>query len=224
MGRFAATLLAGVLMLGAARGDEGQVQYLHIQTLAAPTRDAYLAAMRANAHASRAAPANIMFDLGTTDATLVVLESWRDQAAYATHQNPPPVAALLPAALTRAERLYALQPVPDLPAPARKAIAAPAASKNIVVRLSTRPAQRQRFIDAVRPVVEQSRLAPGCLVFNVYQQRDDANAFVIHERWADAAAHQAHLATPYTAAFIAGLNPMLTGAPEGWEVRDRIDD
>lgn len=224
MGRFTAMLLAGLLAVGAARGDEtqGPVHYLHIQTLAPDAGEAFVDAMRATATHSRADAANQMFDIGSSAPTLVVFESWGDQASYLDNQASPQFAAataLLPGAFARPERLYALQDVAGLPAPTRKAIDAPAASKNIVVRLSTRPAQRQRFIDAVRGVVEQSRLAPGCLVFNVYQQRDDANAFVIYERWADAAAHQQHLATPYTATFIARLNSLLQGPPEGWELQ-----
>jgi quinol monooxygenase YgiN len=119
---------------------------------------------------------------------------------------------------------YQLQAVADLPAPARKAITAPSATKDIVVRLSIKPAQRQRFVDAIRGVIEQSRKADGCLVFDVYQQRDDANAFVVYERWANAQAHQQHLATPYTAAFLAQLSGMLNEAPKELELHDLIID
>ncbi|MDE1165453.1 MAG: putative quinol monooxygenase [Pseudomonas sp.] len=117
---------------------------------------------------------------------------------------------------------YHLQAAADLPAPASQTITTPGDTTNTLVRLSIKPAQRQRFVEAMRGVLEPSRQAEGCLVFDVYQQRDDANAFVVYERWADAQAHQRHLATPYTAAFLAQLNGMLAQAPETLEPRDLV--
>lgn len=117
---------------------------------------------------------------------------------------------------------YQLQAAADLPAPASETITTPGNTTNTLVRLSIQPAQRQRFVEAIKAVLEASRQAEGCLVFDVYQQRDAPNAFVVYERWASEQAHQQHLATPYTAAFLAQLNGMLAQAPQTLEPHDLV--
>ncbi len=226
-------LLAGTLITGAAQAaelpDPVPLHYLNIQTIQPQTRAAFVASMRNNALQSRKEAANIVFDvgdLGGNDPTLVLFESWRDRAGYLQHEGSAhvaPVIALVPTGFARPERKYLLQNVVDLPAPARKAIDQPSETRNVVALVKIKAAQRQAFIDGVRPVIEQSRQAQGNLVFDVYQQHNDANTFVIYQRWTDAKAYQRQRLTAYTNAFSAQLNTWVDGAPEVLDLKDRIE-
>ncbi len=228
-GLIAATLLASTAR-SADLPDPAPLHYLNIQTINPQVREQFIAAMRNNATQSREESANIVFDvadLGGSDPTLVLFESWRDRAGYLAHEDSAhvaPVIALVPTGFAKPERKYLLQNIGDLPAPSRKAITHPNETKNIIARLSIRPAQRQAFIDAVRPVMAQSRLAQGNLEFDVYQQYGEANEFVIYQRWADAKAYQHYLDTPYAATFSTQLQSLSDGTPEVLQLRDRILD
>lgn len=230
-----AALLAG-LMIGAAgfgpayADDAGPLHYLNIQTINPEVRETFLEGMRHNAIESRKEAANIVFDVadvGGDDPTLVLFESWSDRAGYLQHEassHVAPVIALVPKAFAKPERKYLLKNVDELPAPARKAIDAPSATVNLVVRLTVKASERMEFIEAVRPVINESRSTQGNLVFNLYEDRSDSNSFVLYERWVDAAAHKDHLDRKSTVDLDAQLKNMTAQTPEIFLLRDRIAD
>lgn len=208
--------------------DDGPLYYLNIQTIAPQTRDAFITAMRNNATQSRKEDANREFDVaepGGSDPTLVLFESWRDRAGYQQHeasQHVAPVLALVPTSFAKPERKYFLQNVPGLPAPERPNVTNPNPTHNVVARLEVTDAQHSAFVDAAATAIEQARHQPGNLAFNVYQQRDDLNAFVIYERWADDKAYQQHQAQPATQAFHNVVTAALAQQPEVLVLHDRI--
>jgi quinol monooxygenase YgiN len=51
--------------------------------------------------------------------------------------------------------------------------------------LRTDPADRDAYVAACRPAVEQARRAPGCLAFAVTADSVDPGLVVVHERWVD---------------------------------------
>lgn len=54
---------------------------------------------------------------------------------------------------------------------------------------------------------------PGCLAYDVCQDTDSPERFVVYERWRDLMALAAHLETPHFAAVGAALGGLLAGAP-----------
>ncbi|MGX1021141.1 quinol monooxygenase YgiN [Pseudomonas sp. Y3 TE3536] len=206
------------------------VHYLNIQTINPEARDGFIKAMRNNATQSRTEAANRVFDvadIGGNDPTLVLFESWRDADGYQQHEvsaHVAPVLALVPSAFAKPERKYVLRDLQALPAPARTEIESPTASKNVVARFSIKPDQRDAFVNQARSAIEQARQQPGNLVFNVYGLRDDDNAFVIYERWKDAAAYQQFHAQLAGRAFDRVLGQLQAGAPEVLVLQDRILD
>lgn len=214
----------------ASSDEAAPLHFLNIQTIRPEARDRFLVAMRHNATESRNEAANIVFDIadpGGDDPTLVLFESWTDRAGYDRHEasaHVAPVLALVPTAFAAPERKYILRDAAGLPAPARAPIADPSRTRNIVVRLQARPDQRDTVVEAMRVNQIASRAAPGNLVYNLYQERADPDAWVIHERWTDVAAHQAHLAQPYSVTFDAQMKAFVAAPPEVLILRDRILD
>jgi (4S)-4-hydroxy-5-phosphonooxypentane-2,3-dione isomerase len=57
---------------------------------------------------------------------------------------------------------------------------------------------RSRFLEAIQENAAASlRDEPGCVRFDVVQDNDDANHFMLYEVYADAAAFEAHRAAPH---------------------------
>jgi quinol monooxygenase YgiN len=64
-------------------------------------------------------------------------------------------------------------------------------------------------IPMLRDIAVASRQEPGCLGFEVNRSNDDPNAFVLYERWVDAAALEAHYATEHFIALgVNGIRPL----------------
>ena len=56
------------------------------------------------------------------------------------------------------------------------------------VRISVEAARRQALVASVRPLLEPTRVVPGCLACRLYEDFDDLNAFCMVFEWADRAA------------------------------------
>ncbi|WP_241229131.1 putative quinol monooxygenase [Pseudomonas syringae] len=230
---FASLIVATVAMTGLGpvhADDRGPLHYLNIQTITAQTRPAFLTAMRNNAVQSRKEDANSVFDVGDVggdDPTLVLFENWRDREGYDKHEKSvhvAPVIAMVPSAFAKPERKYLLEDVPGLPAPARQPIKDPSATYNVVNRLNIEPALREAFVDAIGKLLERSRKRAGNLVFDVYQGRDNADAFVVYERWRNASAYAAQASSAEVTEFTAALKSMVAEQPEILTLHDRIID
>ncbi len=77
--------------------------------------------------------------------------------------------------------------------------------KYIIGWLTFPPGARAGFLGMARSYVAHCRAEPGCLFFEMTPSESDPNVVVIAECFADAQAHQTHLATPEFAAFWAEL-------------------
>ncbi|HEX8968093.1 MAG TPA: putative quinol monooxygenase [Chloroflexota bacterium] len=70
----------------------------------------------------------------------------------------------------------------------------------LIVSLKVKPEQRQQFLAAAEDDSTCSvRDEPGCLRFDVLQDRNDENHFFFHEVYRDEAALQAHTQAPHFA-------------------------
>jgi (4S)-4-hydroxy-5-phosphonooxypentane-2,3-dione isomerase len=71
------------------------------------------------------------------------------------------------------------------------------------------------FLDVVRYDAEHSEKdEPGCLRFDVIQDRDDINRFYFYEVYRDEAALEAHRQTPHFKLYAEKVQPWLVAAPE----------
>ena len=68
----------------------------------------------------------------------------------------------------------------------------------VIVSLRVRPDMVDRFLEAMRENSRASRRdEPGCLRFDVVQDNDDSNHFLLYEIYEDEAAFEAHRAAPH---------------------------
>ena len=68
----------------------------------------------------------------------------------------------------------------------------------LVVDLNVKPEMRQRFLAEIEENAAASlRDEPGCLRFDVVQDNDDANHFLLYENYEDEAAFEAHRSAPH---------------------------
>ncbi|OGV67223.1 MAG: hypothetical protein A3K19_26245 [Lentisphaerae bacterium RIFOXYB12_FULL_65_16] len=61
--------------------------------------------------------------------------------------------------------------------------------------------------------IRLSRLEPGCMAYDVCQDAEAPDRFVVHECWRNLAALHDHFATPHFAAVGAALGTLLAGLP-----------
>lgn len=75
-------------------------------------------------------------------------------------------------------------------------------SINVIIEFD--PAKLDEAVPAMIANAEASRLEPGCLRFEVSRDLHKSNVFALSELYQDAAAIEAHTATPHFAAWRAG--------------------
>lgn len=63
-------------------------------------------------------------------------------------------------------------------------------------------------------LVDVTRREPGCLSYELLQNHADKTEFVVVERWASAAAEQAHFMTPHLLTALQQLSGLLTSEPQ----------
>jgi (4S)-4-hydroxy-5-phosphonooxypentane-2,3-dione isomerase len=71
---------------------------------------------------------------------------------------------------------------------------------SLMVQMEVRPGRREEFLAGMAANAEASvRDEPGCLRFDVCSVGSDENRFVLYELYTDAAAFEAHKASPHFA-------------------------
>lgn len=64
--------------------------------------------------------------------------------------------------------------------------------KEIIVKWKIKETETARILGLLAELEEKTRSENGNLSYNIYQSVDDANILILHERYADAAAAEAH--------------------------------
>jgi autoinducer 2-degrading protein len=83
------------------------------------------------------------------------------------------------------------------------------------VTVQVKPEHVSEFLDVVRYDAEHSEKdEPGCLRFDVIQDRDDTNRFYFYEVYRDEAALEAHRQTPHFKLYAEKVQPWLVTPPE----------
>lgn len=89
---------------------------------------------------------------------------------------------------------------------------------NTSLRVLARIAATADSVEQVRAilmrVVEPTRREPGCLGYQLLQNRADSTDFTFIEEWASAAAEQSHLATPHISGALRQLPGLLATEPD----------
>ena len=141
----------------------------------------------------------------------VVIEAWKDQAAFEGHRKGKPYAEFNEklAAIRNAppdERVHnALVAAATMPGATRGAIW-------VVTHVDVPPPSKDACIVELKTLTEASRKDAGNLMFEVVQQTNRPNHFTVVEIWQNAKAFDAHGTAEHTRRFRANLGPML-GAP-----------
>ena len=77
------------------------------------------------------------------------------------------------------------------------------------VKVRVKPEGRQRFLEAIEVDALGSEAdEPGCLRFNVLQDRQDENVYYFYEVYKDVAAIEAHRAAPHYATWRAAADTL----------------
>ena len=83
------------------------------------------------------------------------------------------------------------------------------------VTVQVKPEHVAEFLEVVRHDAEHSEKdEPGCLRFDVIQDKDDPNRFYFYEVYRDEAALEAHRQTPHFKNYAEKSRPLLVTPPE----------
>lgn len=80
---------------------------------------------------------------------------------------------------------------------------------HIICRLRCEEQNRERVQELLLEYVGPSRQEPGCLYYDIFQEKDDPNAFYILDGWKDQAAVDAHIQHPNVLRVNALIRPLL---------------
>ena len=84
---------------------------------------------------------------------------------------------------------------------------------HVFATLIARPDTTDATRDVLQSLVAPSRAEDGCAHYQLFQSTDEPTRFQTVERWTDAEAMQAHLASPHVAAAFAQAPDLLGAEP-----------
>jgi len=85
----------------------------------------------------------------------------------------------------------------------------------VCVHIHVKPEHRQAFIEATLENAKNTLREPGNLRFDVIQQADDCDRFVLVEVYGDESAMKAHKETPHYAQWAATVAPWMAEPRKG---------
>ena len=86
--------------------------------------------------------------------------------------------------------------------------------KNIIATFHAKPGQGAALETILREQVRLTAREPGAMVYELWRDEAHPEVYAVVERYRDAAAKAAHLATPYLAETLQRALPLLTGEPQ----------
>ena len=75
----------------------------------------------------------------------------------------------------------------------------------LIAKITIKPGQERRFVEAMKAQVDASRAEPGVVEFRVLASSSDPLVFYSFESYRDKAAFEAHVTTPSTTRLLAVL-------------------
>ena len=83
-----------------------------------------------------------------------------------------------------------------------------------LVRVPVRPDHRDRWLELIRDNAAQTRAEDGCQSYEVTEDIEAPNTFVLVERWRDLDAQYEHFRNPKFGEMMGALGDVLAGPPE----------
>ena len=83
----------------------------------------------------------------------------------------------------------------------------------MLVEFRAQPGKREELKAALLALVAPTRAEEGCLLYDLHEDTEDADAFCFYEVWRDKAAHAAHDGTAHVATIRAALPTLNVGRP-----------
>jgi quinol monooxygenase YgiN len=169
--------------------------------------------LKALAAASRKENGNLRFHVVEEQQRpnrFVVIEAWKDQAAFEGHRKGKPYAEFN-------EKLAAVRNAPpdERVHNALAAATMPEASRGaiwVITHVDVPPPSKDACIAELKTLTDAGRKDAGNLMFEVVQQTNRPNHFTVVEIWQNGKAFDTHGTAEHTRRFRANLGPML-GAP-----------
>jgi quinol monooxygenase YgiN len=83
-----------------------------------------------------------------------------------------------------------------------------------LVRVSIKPERRDRWLEMIRANAAQTRSDAGCESYEVAEDLETPNTFLLVERWRDLEAQYDHFRDPAFGELMGSLEDLLAGPPE----------
>jgi quinol monooxygenase YgiN len=83
-----------------------------------------------------------------------------------------------------------------------------------LVRVSIQPEQRDKWFQLIQTNAAQTRAEPGCESYQVSEDLETPNTFVLVERWAHLQAQYDHFRNPRFGELMGALGNVLAGPPD----------
>ena len=83
-----------------------------------------------------------------------------------------------------------------------------------LVRVSIQPDRREQWLELVKENVAQSRSEDGCERYEICEDIESPNTYVLVERWRDLDAQYEHFRNPKFGELMGALGEVLAGPPE----------
>ncbi len=83
-----------------------------------------------------------------------------------------------------------------------------------VVKVSVRPEQRDQWLDAVRMNAAQTRSEEGCKSYEISEDLETPNKFLIVEEWTTLEAQYNHFRNPEFGQLMSSLSDLLAAPPD----------
>ena len=217
--RFMILMLAAALLPAGAVAQETIVYGATYVEVAPSATSQAIGLLKALVTASRKEEGNLRFQMvqeRQRPNRFVVIEAWKDQAAFDGHRKGKPYA----------EFNEKLGPIRNAPPDERvhNALAAAATMPSsthgaiwVITHVDVPPPSKDACIAELKTLTDASRKDSGSLMFEVVQQTNRPNHFTVVEIWKDGKALDAHGTADHTRRFRANHGQML-GAP--YEARD----
>ena len=83
-----------------------------------------------------------------------------------------------------------------------------------LVNVSIRPEQRHKWLELIRTNAAQTRAEEGCESYQVGEDLETPNNFMVVERWTSAEAQYDHFRSPEFGELMGALGDVLAGPPD----------
>ncbi|GEQ05918.1 antibiotic biosynthesis monooxygenase [Staphylococcus gallinarum] len=87
--------------------------------------------------------------------------------------------------------------------------------------MKVNPAQRENYLELVKPLVEGANNEPGSLFYQHFEQTNEPNTFAFIERYEDEAAVEAHNNSAHFQQFFKEVSQYLVEKPEIKVLQDK---